>query len=490
MRVLLNSGAYEAKSVIADAQRCINLYPESNPSDASTPMTHYLTPGLTMVANINLLGTPHPWRGLFRASNGKLYGVLGRTAYYIDETYTPMPLGTVFAGDGPVSMQDNGICLVMVNGSTSGYVIDLSDNTLAAISLSNFFGANRVDYVDTYFLFSNINLGVLLGNTNQWYISKSNVTKAMFVAGTAFDPLDVATKNGYPDPIQTLVVMRREIWIIGTLTSEVWYNSGAADFTFQALPGAFIEHGTFAPYSVAAQDLFIYFVSQDKQGQLMVMECSNYQAMRISTFALENEMKDYENIDDAIGWTYQQEGHTFYGLTFPRANVTWYYDIAVKLWHKRAWTDPNGNLNRHRANCCTSAYGKILLGDFENGNLYTFDLKNQTDNGDPITRIRSFPHLLEEDKRIIYNGFTADMQVGTSSSSDLEPVVALRWSDNRGASFGNRLEQSLGKSGQYLTSVQWSRLGMARDRVFELSWSDPTVTALQSAWIDTQSAET
>jgi hypothetical protein len=63
----------------------------------------------------------------------------------------------------------------------------------------------------------------------------------------------------------------------------------------------------------------------------------------------------------------------------------------------------------------------------------------------------------------------------------------LRWSDTRGKSWGNAIKTSLGKEGEYLTSLQFQRLGMARDRVFELSWSAPVKTALLGAWVQADS---
>jgi hypothetical protein len=63
-------------------------------------------------------------------------------------------------------------------------------------------------------------------------------------------------------------------------------------------------------------------------------------------------------------------------------------------------------------------------------------------------------------------------------------LVSLRWSDDRGHSYGSPVTQQMGAVGQYRTSLQWQRLAVARDRVFELSWSVPCRTALQGAWID------
>ena len=45
-RVSLSGGAYTARSVIAGAQRCVNLYAEINPDDAPVKRTYYPRPGL------------------------------------------------------------------------------------------------------------------------------------------------------------------------------------------------------------------------------------------------------------------------------------------------------------------------------------------------------------------------------------------------------------------------------------------------------------
>jgi len=561
MRILLTGGFYQSKSIIANAQRCINLYPEKNPEDSPVPITTYLTPGLT------LLGTaPNnmPNRCTYRTSQGQLYTVNGDTIYAVSSSWVYTSIGTITNLSTPVSMADNGLVILVVDGTPDGWAIDIATNAFGVINDSAFYGSPRVDYVDTYFLLSQ-------PGTNAWYISLSNATFAMLTSiggsitsgttvggtgytdgtytavpltggtgsgatgtftiaggivgtvtivsagidyvigdtlsasdigagagfvfevvtiGGAFDPLAIATKNGYPDPIAALIVMHREVWLIGQLTSEVWYDAGNADFAFSEFPGAFIEHGCVAPYSVAKQDLSVYWLSQDEQGQTIVIRGASYQATRISTHAMENEISKYSVISDAIGCTYQQEGHVFYLLFFPTANKTWCWDQTAELWHERAWTDDNGILNRHRANCVANVYDVNVAGDWQNGNLYAFDEENFTDNGQPISRIRSFPHFQEDRKRITHKFFYLDMDVGEDDGSvdgstpSNPPMISLRWSDTKGASWGNAVEQSLGAGGQYLTNIQYSRLGMARDRVYEVSWSCPALTALQSAWIE------
>jgi len=159
----------------------------------------------------------------------------------------------------------------------------------------------------------------------------------------------------------------------------------------------------------------VFFVSADPQGQAIVMMGSNYNASRISTNAIEHAMSQYSTISDAIGYIYQEEGHMFYVLNFPTADATWVYDISTSLWHERTWNDTNGIEHRHRSNVFAFAYGSYVVGDWQNGNLYALDQNNYTDNGAPIVRTRSFPHVLNELKRVIYRKFVADMQCGAQT---------------------------------------------------------------------------
>jgi len=467
VQVPLNYGAYVARSITADDQRCVNLFLEPSPGGSPFPTSHYPAPGLTGLAVAPTTGC----RCLYTASNGALYGVYGSTVYYIDRSWSFTTLGTINPGDTPVSMRDNGFEVLIVDGSSSGWVIELGANTFSTVTDPNFYGGTRVDVCDTYFVLNR-------PGTNNWYISLTNQV--------AFDALDIASKTGKPDPISTVIVMHNEPWTLGTQTSQVWYDAGAADFTFASMPGVFIEQGCVAPHSAAKYDLSIYWLSQNEQGQNIIMRGNSYAAERISTFAIEAEISKYGDVSDAIGFCFQIGGHAFYQLTFPSADKTWVWDEATKFWHERVWIDTNGQWHRHRANACAFAYGVNVCGDWETGDLYALDLETYTDNGNPILYLRTFPHMVKDSKRVTYQRFVIDMEVGTleGSTPDNPPMVSLRWSDDRGATFGDAVQMPMGAAGQYDTSIQYWGLGMARDRVFEVSWSAPVRTALNGGWLD------
>ena len=490
VRIELKGGPYQSRSVIASAQRAINVYSETNPQDSQAPVavTIYPTPGLKLLATApNIQG----YRGCYRATNGDLYVCVGPKVYYVNSSWQFTLLGTIAEAATPVSFTDNGIVVVLVDGTTTAYCIDITPPAISTVPVPrtwgvvgdpNYLGSNFVDYIDTFFVFNQ-------PGTFNLYLSRSEVSFAMLTdttAGTAFDPLYIAAKSGSADAIQRVLVVYRTVWPIGTLTTEGWIDSGAADFPLQALPGVFIEHGCVAPFSVARHDKNAYWLSQDRDGHAIVVKIDGYSVVRVSTHAIESIFQTYNIITDAIGFTFQQEGHVFYIITFPNANVSWGVDLQSGQWFQWAYTDPDGNLIRHRANACAFAYGKNVVGDWQNGKLYALQSDVFTDDGQPIVRIRSFPHLIEKGDRVSYTSFTADIQVGTDvgSMTDNPPQISLRWSDDRGVTFGNAVLQSMGSEGQYLTSVQWNKLGMARDRVFELSWSSAVNWSLNGAFIE------
>lgn len=462
----LTIGAYQARSVIASAQRCVNLYMEANPQGSVFPFTHYPTPGLTLQGNVS----SYSWRGLYTANNNKLYGVCGNVVYYINSSYVCTVLGYITSTSGPVSMMDNGIDIILVDGTlNNGWTIHLADNAFAKINQDGFYGGNQVNYVDGYFVLNYI-------GTREYYISLPNTT--------TFDPIDYASTTGSADLLIGIGIAKRYIYLFCEKTIEVWFNQGNTTFPFGRLPGSFIQYGCAATNSITMIDGDLYWVAQSLQGQAYICKTNNFNAVIVSTYAINNELQGYKNLSDAIGYSYELNGHFFYVLTFPTDNKTWVFDLSNNQWNEWNYIDNDGAFNRHRSNCFAFAYNQLVVGDWENGNIYTIDQDNYTDNGQPITRVRSFYHMEDDNSnRVRYRSFISEMESGNGDNN--QPVnVSLQWSDDRGKTYSNPVMQNLGQEGQYLTSMQWNRLGMARDRVFQIFWSSNTKTALSGAFID------
>jgi hypothetical protein len=306
--------------------------------------------------------------------------------------------------------------------------------------------------------------------------------------GTSIDPLDFASTEGSPDGLVAVAANFREVWAFGTNSIEVWYDSGATDFPLQRIQGAFNELGCAAPYSVAKMDNGLFWLGRDRRGEGIVYRANGYTGIRISTHAVEWQIQQYDDISDAIAYTYQQDGHSFYVLVFPSANTTWVYDAATQAWHERAgFTD--GNFTRHRGNCQMAFNNKVVIGDFENGNIYAFDLDDFSDNGGIqkwLRTWRALPTGTNNLRRTAQHTLQLDCEsgVGLNLGQGSDPQVMLRFSDDGGHTWSNEHWKSMGKIGEYYKRVMWRRLGMTtklRDRVYEVSGTDPVKIAIMGA---------
>lgn len=502
-RLPLLGGSYLARSPLAAATRSINLFPEKNPKESPIPVTLYQRPGLLPLAAPQI---PAIGRNVWRASDGTGFAVIGATVYYVAPDWSLNIVGDMTPGrTNPCSLVDNGIQVMIVDGSPSGWYFNLATRDgWTQIADESFSGATRLDYIDTFILWNELNPDGT--HTNRFRSTLSNQIVPL-------DPLYVAAKTMWPDPLQALIVNNHQINLIGQVKSENWYDSGDAQFPFAALPGSYVEHGTVAPYSVCSQDISVYFLGQDYQGIGVVFRKRGYECQKISSHALDvaiRRMYSAGTVADCIGWTYQQDGHVFLVLEFPSGNQTWVYDEAVgepeEAWHQRCWTDANGGLNRERVNSYASLYGKQVGVDWENGTLYAMDLDTYTDTVQEIVGaiswIRTFPHLmsgidkktgqpvLANGKMVRHDRFQLDIQVGLVPNSfddlgqPIQPQVKLRWSDDRGMSWGEDVLQTTGTFGKFITRPQWRGVGQAMDRVYEVEFSGPGPQALNGAWVE------
>jgi hypothetical protein len=446
----------------------VNLYPEVSPApEGNEPAYLNRAPGLQFLATI---GTG-PVRGLW-SFGGYGYVVSGATLYKIDSAYAATALGSI-AGTGPVSMTDNGIQLfVAANGPS--YIYNADTNVFGQITDPDFPGAVTVGFLDGYFVFNEPNSQKL------WVTS--------LLDGTSIDPLDFASAEGAPDDIVSLIVDHREVWVFGTNSTEVWYDAGTADFPLQRIQGAFNEIGCAATYSVAKMDNSVFWLGADARGRGIVYRANGYTGQRISTHAVEWQIQQYGNLSDAIGYTYQQDGHSFYVLIFPQADTTWVYDAATQAWHERAgWS--NGVFTRHRSNCQMAFNNQVIVGDYQNGNIYAFDLDVYADNGQIQKWLRSWralPTGQNNLKRTAHHTLQLNCEsgVGLNLGQGEDPQVMLRWSDDGGHTWSNEHWSGMGKIGEYYRRVFWRRLGMTlklRDRVYEISGTDPVKIAIMGA---------
>jgi len=411
MKTPILGGTYVARSVNAADARMVNLFPEAIPEGGKEPGFLNRAPGLRLLANMG----DGPIRGLWQFG-GYGYAVSGETLYKIDTLWNTTVIGTVAGSSGPVSISDNGTQMFVACDGPS-FIYNSLTLEFKQIDDPDFPGAVTVGYINGYFVFNE-------PNSQRIWITE-------LLDGTSIDPLDFASAEGSPDGLVSVLVDHREVWLFGTNSVEVWYDSGGADFPLTPVQGAFNEVGCIAPYSVAKLDNGIFWLGADARGKGIVYRANGYTAQRVSTHAVEWQIQQYGNLSDAVAYTYQQDGHSFYVLIFPSANTTWVFDVATSMWHERA-AFINGSFTRHRSNCQMSFNNEIVVGDHELGNIYAFDLEVFSDAGAVQKWLRSWralPTGMNDLKRSAHHSLQLDAETGAIDDSVTTPIVILDISD-------------------------------------------------------------
>ena len=469
--------AYQAPSIYQDDQECINFYPEidpTKPQGSRGVVALYPTPGLVSKVQLNVAEV----RGMRALSGGQyLIAVCGASVWLIDKNFNQTLIGQVGTSAGQIAITDN----QMSGTGLTAYIVDTSGRYTYTVSTGVYqqlpttdglwIGATHCDTVDNYIAYNE-------PGTQNWAVT--DLGSALSTTG------NYGSKDGAPDNLVALIVDHRQVFLLGEVTSEVWVDvgnviAGITTFPFQRVAGTTAQHGCAAPFSVSRFAESFAFVSKDTRGQAIIGFMSGYQFIRMSTHAVEYSLRGVD-ISDAFAFTYQREGHEFYVVTFPQANLTWVFDAATQLWHK--WLSfSNGQFNRHRSNCAAFFNGYNLVGDYQNGKIYQLDNEVYTDDGATIKRVRRAVHLVTDLQRQYFEELQIQFQpgVGLNTGQGSDPQAMLRWSNDGGSTWSSEHWTSIGKIGKYANRAIWRRLGQSRDRIFEVAVSDPVNAVIISA---------
>lgn len=439
----------------------MNFYPAS---DTERGIILYPTPGLLEHCDLTACSEVReilPW-------NDYLYVLARRGSqsalWRVDESGGFVELGTVTtSASGPAWMVHNATQVLIVDG-VSGYTYTPSTNIFTQILDADFPGAGACDYQDGFGLF-------FTPDTNQWFHSE-------LYDFTSFDALDFYSKESSPDNIRSLISFAREVYIFGvTGGTEVWYNYGGDNSssdnpTFARNTGGLIEHGCGAAKSVSTFDGERVTWITD-QGQLM--QAVRYVSQVISNQMFDRALAGYATYEDAIAFSYRDQGHVFYQASFPTADETWVLDGNTKLFHQRRSYKAAGGYGRHRANCYALLNGVHYVGDFENGKVYKMSTSYLDDSGNNIGR---YVYSKEWDggiNRLFFPPVQVLVEPGVGLVGGSAPQIGLQWSNDGGNTWSTELTRSAGEVGEYGTRAVWLQLGSDFRRMYRLNFTDPVV---------------
>lgn len=441
--------AYTLANRNASVQDTVNMYLVGLETPSKAPFILESAPGLVTFSTIS-----GACRGCITAAN-RLFMVYGSGLYELTSAGVSTLKGTLGSSTGQVDMAWGLTQLVIVDGP-SGYVFNLNTGAFQQITSDGWLGSTRVAYLDGFFLFCEPNSQVF------YYSAIDDATN--------IDALDFASAESSPDNLIALVTDHREVWLFGELTTEVWFNSGATDFTFSRNNGASIEVGCMAAFSVRQIDNGIMWIGRDKNGAGIVYRTNGYQPMRVSTQAVEQALQRSSDLSSAVAWVYQWNGLTFWCVNAPGLTETWCFEVSTSTWHRRCDLDGFGQFKASRATHHTFAFGQHIVGASD-GYVYQLSKTAYKNGSDPLVRLRVSPNSVTPTREYVtYSQFVMDCTTGQAAVGE-SPEVELSYSRDGGFNWSDPVIKSLGSTGNYSPRVKWTPRTTGRDVVWRVRCS-------------------
>lgn len=475
MRIGICGPAYTLQSPNACAEELINMYLErnENPLTQQKSPFHLLpTPGLSLFATVSGGAGGRQIAAVDVGGTKRLFAVVNRRFVEIAANGTVTERGTV-ADDGlPAHIAASSTEVLITAGGTAYYFLPAS-NTFAAVSDLAGVTCSHAAWCDGFFM-------VLLAD-------RFRISAAGDV--TSWDALEYATPSYIAGGLKALLVEHHDPWVWSEDRAVVYYNSGAS-FPFDPRQET-VEVGIVAPSSAVMVDNAPLWLGSNKDGQGMAWRGSGAAAQRISNHAVEYAWSRYSTLADAVGFAYQEQGHSFWVISFPAADATWVYDASLPPeigWHKRAYWS-QGAWSRHLAQAHAFCFGKHLVCDYNSGKIFEMKVPQASggawtfadDAGQPIRRLRRGPTVHGEGKRLFVGRMEVFLESGLGPIPPLEdgggnardPQVMLRFSKDNGHTWSNERVLNAGQAGNYAARVIARRLGRAYQFTPEISMSDP-----------------
>jgi len=465
MKTGLVGATAQERSVTFDAQRTINLYPVMDKGGKEVTAL-YGTPGLLLLTTI---GTG-PIRGLFHGANGRVFVISGSRLYEIDAAGNAMLRGSLDKNPGIISMEENGIQLGICDG-TALYIFTYADNSLVKITHDVLPPVGTLTFLDGYFIASRVDSG-------EFYISS-------LYDGTHWAALDFASAESSPDDLLRVISGLGQLWLFGRITTEIWTNTGNSSFPFERINGGKMDVGIAAPHTAVCLDSAVFWVGCDERGTGIVYRAGGFTPVRVSTSPIEMMLQKVTDLSSLRAYSYQQDGHVFYILTGSDLETSLVLDLATMQWHERAYLNDQGQFEQHLGCCGVSAFGKYLVGDRLNGNIYILSQDVYDDNGREIASDRIFNHISDEGRLMRFNRLEIALEagVGRATSPAVDPQIMMRLSKDGGKTWGDWHQTSMGRMGHYKNKVCFRRRGVSNQWTFHIRITSPVKRALIGGYL-------
>lgn len=354
----------------ASFQQTVNFFSETTSPYGKTQRYLRATEGLKAFYSIPDVDT-----SCLFYQDGRAFGVTGTIFWEGFDNGTIIIRGAVpYSGtpnSAPATMASNGsagnqVCIVSASVTS---IFNTLTNVFTSDVLTGV-DAQMVEFMDGYFF-------ILVGGSRQVRFSDLE-------DGLTWPGLNVFERSWGSDNISFIKRVGRALFVVGTLTGEVWADNGNANTPFAPIQGVFLDQGCIGPFSAVRDGESIIWMNQDERGGGLIVRAKGYQPTPVSTYSVNLAVQAGPAVIPShilgVSFVHQLEGHLFYWLQIDGLTPTPVFDLTENEWAQRGmWNTQTASYDPHIARCHAYAYERHLIGERASGIVYELSPKYFTD---------------------------------------------------------------------------------------------------------------
>ena len=472
----ISGGSYQDESSPVSQQQLINMYVDVVQAPALSQEVLKGMAGINELANTGTIQQVNRGMETFKDRCYEVNGTeLSRLNRTIDgdgnETFDIEVLDQNIAGEGFVFMVSNGSQLMILVPGGNGYIFVDDPDSLTTIVAAGFTanGAPQtVEYIGSYF--------VCTTDTKRAIVSKGD-------DGLVWNSLDFFEANADPDPLVGQIEHKGQLFLFGSQTTQVAKVEITSGVPVQIQDGFELSQGLSAPFGVAPTKNTFAWVGAGKDESPAIWIFDGSDGQKISTTAIDVKLQNLTDteLQDIHALSYAQKGAYFVLFFLPDTALV--FNAITSKWQdaQSDIIDGNGDkiTTRLRINSLTTAYGRIVVGDSQDGRIGELSPEIFSEYGNEIKRTLITQPFSAMGNSLFVPMIEMTTESGVGNSEYPDPVIRMSRGED-GHTFGDERTRKLGKRGRYQTRQIWYRNGRAeRFEAFKYVSSDK----VKNVWI-------
>lgn len=387
---------------------------------------------------------------------------------------------------------------IVLNDKGSGFVYYSMPYALSYNSLAEDFVIIDEDNEEQYAGYRKV--FVIVDNEVQYETDGITVKKMAVDAGKYCFLDDYGTQmyfNGESssDKCNAIYSVGSLLTLYGPSSIEFWQKGDAESFNTWQRTSYTInkEQGLEAVYSLASVNQTQFCIGTGKANAKCVLKIEGTNVSKISPLWLDRILNN-NDIINTRAWTYSKNNHSFYLFTI--GNETYCFDISTGEWAVRSSRNYYTSANKPYMPLYAVWFNnKIITGCCENGNIYELDENYYREDFDaekslPLLRMRQTPVITSNYKPFVIYELALECNTGFVDRYGKLGQAILQVSNDGGYTYGNSIVSAAGMRGQYSARLKWLNLGMVRQCVLLVSYSEDSDFVISDASLRFQELNT